>query len=168
VLLHGDFRIAGNPSTMPVRHHNPLPTAVSSSIYPQQCHPLSTHRSVILYLPTEVSSSIYPQKCHPERSEGSAVAFGSFKVALLPNCRQSNHNARSAPTSPTHNSVILNAVKDLQLLLRVSKRRNFRVGDHPTGTCRVAQGPSEWRIMITNPHQGFPALIAHGISEILR
>ena len=32
-----------------------------------------------------------PQQCHPERSEGSAVAFGSSKVTLLPSRRPSAH-----------------------------------------------------------------------------
>jgi hypothetical protein len=36
--------------------------------------------------------------------------------------------------SSTHRRVILNVVKDLRLLLRVSKGCYFRFGDKPTGT----------------------------------
>jgi hypothetical protein len=38
----------------------------------------------------------YPQHCHPERSEGSAVAFESFKAALLPDRRQYSRNIAPA------------------------------------------------------------------------
>ena len=36
---------------------------------------------------------LYPQQCHPERSEGSAVAFEIFNVAILPSRRRSARNA---------------------------------------------------------------------------
>jgi len=48
----------------------------------------------------------------------------------LQDSRQSVHNARPAPSSSTHSSVILNAVKDLRLPLRVSKWRYFRIADN--------------------------------------
>jgi len=40
---------------------------------------------------------LYPQQCHPERSEGSAVAFEIFNVAILPSRRRYIRNPQLQP-----------------------------------------------------------------------
>ena len=47
--------------------------------------------------------------------------------------RIADHNAHPASSSSTHGTVILNAVKDLRLPLRVSMRRYFLIADDSPG-----------------------------------
>jgi len=57
-----------------------------------------------------------------------------FTVKHRPGKRQFDHDARPAPSPLPQSSVILNAVKDLRLPLRVSKWRDFRVAEHTPAT----------------------------------
>src|ERR1019366_2764139 len=78
--------------------------------------------------------SATPKRCHPERSEGSAFALGTPKSAILPSSPQPANDPEPARIPRLQSAVILNAVKDLRLLLASQNPRNFRVGHHPPAT----------------------------------
>src|ERR1019366_3069404 len=61
--------------------------------------------------------SATPKRCHPERSEGSAFALGTPKSAILPGSSQPANDPEPARIPRLQSAVILNAVKDLRLLL---------------------------------------------------
>jgi hypothetical protein len=76
----------------------------------------------------------YTKACHSERSEESAFVLENsggrnFRIRDDSPAIRTPHSLRS-----THCGVILNAVKDLHLLLHGAESRYFRIGNHPGGT----------------------------------
>src|ERR1017187_7710891 len=68
-------------------------------------------------MPRPGPSSSTPKECHPERSEGSAFALGIPKSAIPPSRPPTINDPELARIPRLQSAVILNAVKDLRLLL---------------------------------------------------